>query len=80
MTHDKVSALVTGGGSGIGLGIARALLSSGATVTIAGRSAERLHEARQALAAGGRISGGNPTHGTHHRLGPLPGPRPLRAD
>jgi NAD(P)-dependent dehydrogenase (short-subunit alcohol dehydrogenase family) len=51
VTYDQISALVTGGGSGIGLGIARALLSSGATVTIAGRSAERLHEARQALAA-----------------------------
>jgi NAD(P)-dependent dehydrogenase (short-subunit alcohol dehydrogenase family) len=51
VTHDKVSALVTGGGSGIGLSITRALLAAGATVTIAGRSAERLREARRALAA-----------------------------
>ena len=51
MTYEQVSALVTGGGSGIGLGIARALLASGATVTIAGRSPERLKEARDALAA-----------------------------
>jgi NAD(P)-dependent dehydrogenase (short-subunit alcohol dehydrogenase family) len=51
VTHDQVSALVTGGGSGIGLSITRALLAAGATVTIAGRSAERLREARRALAA-----------------------------
>lgn len=35
-------ALVTGGGSGIGLGCTRALVADGATVVIAGRSPERL--------------------------------------
>ena len=36
------SALVTGGGSGIGLGCARMLAADGASVTLCGRSAERL--------------------------------------
>lgn len=37
-----LGALVTGGGSGIGLACAAALLADGASVTIAGRSQERL--------------------------------------
>jgi len=45
--------LVTGGGSGIGLGISRRLLADGAAVTIVGRSAQRLEEGRQALVAAG---------------------------
>ena len=39
------AALVTGGGSGIGLGAARRLAADGATVTICGRTKERLEEA-----------------------------------
>lgn len=41
--------LVTGGSSGIGLGIARALLSAGAIVTIVGRT-ERVNHAAEGLA------------------------------
>ena len=39
---DGKAALVTGGGSGIGLACAKALLDDGATVTLAGRSEDRL--------------------------------------
>jgi gluconate 5-dehydrogenase len=42
-------ALVTGGSAGIGLGIARGLARAGATVAIAGRSAERLDGALAGL-------------------------------
>ncbi|MFZ6732603.1 SDR family NAD(P)-dependent oxidoreductase [Undibacterium sp. Ji42W] len=43
-------ALVTGGGKGIGLAISRALLSEGATVTLAGRNEASLQEAVASLA------------------------------
>lgn len=46
------AALITGGGSGIGLAAARHLLRDGATVTIAGRSQERLDAAAADLRAG----------------------------
>lgn len=52
-----MGALVTGGGSGIGLAVARRLASDGATVTICGRSAKRLtaavEETVPGLATGG---------------------------
>ena len=54
------AALVTGGGSGIGLACARALLRDGASVTIAGRGEDRLREAVAGLEAdapdGARVS------------------------
>jgi NAD(P)-dependent dehydrogenase (short-subunit alcohol dehydrogenase family) len=43
------AGLITGGGSGIGLAAARHLLRDGATVTLAGRSQERLDAAADAL-------------------------------
>ncbi len=45
-------ALVTGGGSGIGLASARALAADGAEVTLVGRSAEKLETARASFPAG----------------------------
>ena len=53
MQELKISAVVTGGGSGIGLDVARTLLAAGATVTIVGRSAQRLRQARRLLESEG---------------------------
>jgi NAD(P)-dependent dehydrogenase (short-subunit alcohol dehydrogenase family) len=46
-----LAALVTGGGSGIGLGAAKRLAADGAHVTIAGRTEKRLDEAVAEIAA-----------------------------
>jgi NAD(P)-dependent dehydrogenase (short-subunit alcohol dehydrogenase family) len=48
-TLEGQAALVTGGGSGIGLACAKALLDDGASVTLAGRSEDRLKGAAAEL-------------------------------
>ncbi|HEX6536848.1 MAG TPA: SDR family oxidoreductase [Gemmatimonadaceae bacterium] len=55
MRLDGRHVVVVGGSSGIGLGVARAALASGASVTIAARSPERLARARRALDGGDRV-------------------------
>ena len=47
--YEGKHAVVTGGGSGIGLAIARVLVDKGAGVTITGRNAERLEKAASEL-------------------------------
>src|SRR5271165_482503 len=50
---DGSVAIVTGGGSGIGLAIARTLLELGSRVAICGRDEAKLERARADLARGG---------------------------
>jgi NADP-dependent 3-hydroxy acid dehydrogenase YdfG len=49
------TALITGGGSGIGLAIARAFLDEGSHVAITGRNEQKLRRAAEGLKAGERV-------------------------
>jgi NAD(P)-dependent dehydrogenase (short-subunit alcohol dehydrogenase family) len=57
MNLEGASALVTGGGSGIGLEAARALVAEGAHVTICGRTLSRLEAGARALEEVARTAG-----------------------
>ena len=50
------TALVTGGGSGIGLAVAQAFLAAGARVAITGRDEAKLRRAAESLGGGARLS------------------------
>ncbi|MEO7473977.1 MAG: SDR family NAD(P)-dependent oxidoreductase, partial [Gemmatimonadales bacterium] len=51
MRLDDAKALVTGGSSGIGYEVARALAAAGAKVAISGRNEARLRQAAEAVGA-----------------------------
>ena len=67
--------VVIGGSSGLGLAVARRCLADGASVVIAGRSAERLEAARAGLAGAAGCAPSRLTSGTAARWLPCSGRR-----
>ena len=55
LSFEDRTYLVTGGGSGIGKGVAAALVAAGANVMIIGRNADRLSAAAEEITGGGDI-------------------------
>src|SRR5208283_2913602 len=55
------TALITGGGTGLGLGMARCLVASGAKVVLVGRRKEELEQACAALGKGAFVLVGDVT-------------------
>jgi NAD(P)-dependent dehydrogenase (short-subunit alcohol dehydrogenase family) len=63
LNQDQV-CIVTGGGKGIGKGLAKVLAAEGATVVVAGRSEDLLRQtAADIVAGGGRAMGLRPSRG-----------------
>ncbi len=56
MTLQDDKVVIVGGSSGIGLGVAEALLAEGASVTIVGKTSEKLEAARKTLGADDRVT------------------------
>jgi NAD(P)-dependent dehydrogenase (short-subunit alcohol dehydrogenase family) len=56
MSFNHRAALIVGGGSGMGFETARLLVESGASVTVVGRSREKLDHARKTLEPIGKVS------------------------
>jgi NADP-dependent 3-hydroxy acid dehydrogenase YdfG len=66
--EDPPTAVVTGGGSGIGAACAAGLAAAGNMVVLVGRRPEPLREVADAIGAGGGVAQAFPRR--HTRLGP----------